>query len=136
MEEQNCNIELFIYTWKIEKEQSYYSSLLIYGVLEEKNNTWTWSVNNALCTRFGVRINKFKKSSLSYILRKLFEINKLPRDLVYTHIPSNQYLQSFKPNGNKNKELGQELLDHLETLKNKDELITYLIEELKKIPKD
>lgn len=134
MEEQNCNIELYILTWKIEKEQIYFCSLLIYGVPEEKNTGFF--VNNALCTRLGIRINKFKKSSPSYILRKLFEINKLPRDLVYTHVPSNQYLQSFRQHGNKNKELGQELLDHLETLKNKDELITYLIEELKKIPKD
>lgn len=133
--EENCNIELYIFTWKMEREQSYYSSLVIYGVPEENNNTGFF-VNNTLCTRFGIRVNKLKSATPTYYLRKLFEINKFPEDLAYTYIPSNQYLQSYKPNGNKNKELGQELLDHLETLENKDKLITYLIEELKKIPKD
>lgn len=139
MEEQNCDIELYILTWENKKEQGYYSSLLIYGVQDPECNSEIESLfgcDNAVCTRFGVRINKLKSATPTYYLRKLFEINKFPEDLVYTYIPSNQYLQSYKSNGNKNKELGGELLDHLETLKNKDKLITFLIEELKKIPKD
>ena len=137
--EENCNIELYIFTWENKKEQGYYSSLLIYGVQDLGYNSEIESLfryDNAICTRFGIRINKLKSATPTYYLRKLFEINKFPEDLAYTCIPSNQYLQSYKPNGNKNKELGQELLDHLETLENKDKLITYLIEELKKIPKD
>lgn len=139
MEEQNCSIELYIFTWENKKEQGYYNSLLIYGVQDLNYNSEIESLfrcDNAVCTRFGIRVNKLKSATPTYYLRKLFEINKFPKDLAYTFIPSNQYLQSYKPNGNKNKELGQELLDHLETLENKDKLITYLIEELKKIPKD
>lgn len=135
--EENCSIELYILTWKNEKEQGYYSSLLIYGVPDfDYGSEKFFRCDNAVCTRFGVRVNKLKSATPTYYLRKLFEINKFPGDLVYTYIPSNQYLQSYKTNGNKNKELGRELLDHLETLENKDKLITFLIEELKKIPKD
>lgn len=137
MEEQNCSVELYFFTWENKKEQGYYSSLLIYGVPDfEDCLEKFFRCDNAVCTRFGIRVNKLKSTTSTYYLRKLFEINKFPEDLVYTYIPSNQYLQSYKPNGNRIKELGQELLDHLETLENKDKLVTYLIEELKKIPKD
>ena len=134
---EDCNIEIYMFGWEDKKDKNaFYYSLMIYGVSENGNNSLNWFVNNTLCTRFGVRMNKLKKFSSSYLLRKLFEINKFPEDLVYTYIPSNQYLQLYKPNGNKNKELGRVLLNHLETLENKDKLITFLIEELKKIPKD
>ena len=139
MEEQNCDIELYIFTWENKKEQGYYSSLLIYGVQYIKYNSEIESIfkcDNAICTRFGIRVNKLKSTTPTYYLRKLFEINKFPEDLVYTYIPSNQYLQSYKLNGNKNKELGRELLKYLEAVEKKNDLITYLIEELKKIPKD
>ena len=138
MEEQNCNVELYFFTWENKKNEAIYSSLLICGVhdFDYDCSKKFFRCDNAICTRLGIRVNKLKSATPTYYLRKLFEINKLPEDLVYTYIPSNQYLQSYKPNGNKNKELGRELLKYLEAVEKKNDLITYLIEELKKIPKD
>lgn len=134
---EDCNVEIYMYGWENKKDKNgFYYSLMIYNVYENGDNTLKWSVNNTLCTRFGVRMNKLKNFSFSYLLRKLFEINKLPGDLVHTFIPSQEYLQIYKSSGNKNRELGLELLKYLEAVEKKNDLVNFLIEELKKIPKD